>query len=453
MTYTAFLRNSAPTDVPPAYRGGLVLDLFPELSRSTLTAHLHKIVEEVGQPTPQAIEFAMFSAAVYAADKKSPRGRTEDRWTRSLQLSAPVSNVEAWVPATPILKDALEYLTGDLWSLGWRQERTRIWGAKRTARRDFDAVCLFSGGLDSLIGAVNLLELPEQPNVVLLGHYDSTRTPRVQEDLANVLKDRYGPRRVELVQVMVRPAESRDQQQYQLPKMRENTTRSRSLVFLGLGLAAASALRPETPLYIPENGFIALNVPLIGARLGSCSTRTTHPHFLKRLGEAIRTVGITNPIINPYRFQTKGEMLMQCANQELIRDLARMSISCAHPEVGRYERTGYGNCGYCFPCLIRRASMHAAGLDDPGHYGRNVCTDRDLYDRGRTRGRDARALFEALQLLSTPLRSSALAPALAGPVRAEELGEYARLYRQGMQELQNFFEQGSTEAVRQLAGL
>ena len=398
------------------------------------------------------VDFALFSSAVYAADKKVARRRTDDRWTRDLQMSVPVTAQDLWTTATPEFKEALEFLTGDRWVLEWRPEQNRIWGVRNAARHAFDAVCLFSGGLDSLVGAIDLLESPSQPSVVLLSHYDSTLTPRVQEELAGILSAHYGPRRVKLVQVMVRPTESRELQQYPLSRVRETTTRSRSFVFLGLGLAAASALGPATPLYIPENGFIALNIPLVSARLGSCSTRTTHPYFLGRLMNALDRVGLKNPILNPYGHLTKGEVLAGCKNQDLLRRLAPKSISCAHPEVGRYEHTGYGNCGYCYPCLIRRASMHTVGLDRSTEYNRDVRTDSEIFSARRARGRDARAVFGALQLAVTPMRSSDLAPALAGPVPRSELSAYARLYREGLRELRSFFEEGSSPGVRQVAG-
>lgn len=52
-----------------------------------------------------------------------------------------------------------------------------------------------------------------------------------------------------------------------------------------------------TGLYL-ENGFIGLNIPLTGGRKGTCSTRTTHPHFLRQFNDILETVGIKNTITN-----------------------------------------------------------------------------------------------------------------------------------------------------------
>src|SRR5262249_25652186 len=142
----------------------------------------------------------------------------------------------------------------------------------------------------------------------------------------------------------------------------ETTFRSRSLVFLGLAVYAASKVGVDVPVLIPENGPIALNVPLNPSRRGSCSTRTVHPQFLSMLGEALRGAGLGNPIRNPYEFKTKGEMVNECRAPELLEQIYTKSNSCG--KAGR--KTHWQNrkaraCGGCIPRLFRRASLHAKG--------------------------------------------------------------------------------------------
>jgi 7-cyano-7-deazaguanine synthase in queuosine biosynthesis len=446
-----FVRNASSISVPPTHCDGLVFDLFPEPNRSTIAANLGCLVEQVGLPTQAGIDFLLLSSAIYAADKKTPRRFAPDRWTRSFDVLAPVAEPTCWANTTPPLIEALSFLTGDHWAIQWRLEHNSLWNARYIARTTFDVVCLFSGGLDSLVGAINLLEDPKQQRVLLLGHYDGNLTPRVQMRLATALKNHYGHDRVHLVQVLVRPAEARLKQQYPLPTWREATTRSRSLVFLGLGLAAASALGPTIPLYVPENGFITLNVPLIKARLGSCSTRTTHPYFFTQLRLALAVIGLINPVVNPFEHVTKGEILAHCQNQILLEELAYQTVSCAHPDVGRYTQASYGNCGYCFPCLIRRASLHTIHLDDPAHYTYDVCMNSRLVEGRSARGRDVRAIFAALQYMKD---SGPLTPLLSGPLPdSSKLHTFLRVYRQGLDELQRFFVAKLNTDIRQIAGI
>ena len=63
----------------------------------------------------------------------------------------------------------------------------------------------------------------------------------------------------------------------------EITTRTRSFLFFTHAIILASCLNKKTNLYIPENGLISLNIPLTNTRLGSSSTRTTHPYYMKML--------------------------------------------------------------------------------------------------------------------------------------------------------------------------
>lgn len=454
MNTPVFLRNTPSTPVPARYQGGLVLDLFSQPSRSTVAENLGRLVDVVGPLKREGLDFLLFAAAVYVADKKARRQTAPDRWTRELEMSAPVADPSRWEEATPRFVEALSFLTGDRWRLEWRGEENRLRSARGRRRGDFDAVCLLSGGLDSLIGAIDLLEDDRRPRVLLVGHYDSTLTPRVQKRLADSLAGHYGSDRVSLVQVMTRPAARRRKQLYPLPAGREATTRSRSVMFLGLGLAAASACGPEVPLHVPENGFIALNVPLTSSRWGSCSTRTVHPYFFDRMLEALANVGLANPVSNPYQLSTKGEMLNGCKNHTLLRELASHSVSCAHPELGRYEQTGYGDCGYCYPCLIRRAAMHAVGLDEAADYKRDVCNDAELLESNSARKRDTRAVFAALNGASHSSGSSPHVALLSGPIpdRAA-VGSYSDVHMRGLEELRTLFADKASAGVRRIAGL
>jgi hypothetical protein len=53
-------------------------------------------------------------------------------------------------------------------------------------------------------------------------------------------------------------------------------------------------------------------------------------------GEALAELGIGNPIVNPVRLQTKGELLAACRDPQLLAALADRSISCAASGVRRY---------------------------------------------------------------------------------------------------------------------
>ena len=86
-------------------------------------------------------------------------------------------------------------------------------------------------------------------------------------------------------------------------------------------------------LFVCENGFISVNPPLTNTRLGSLSTRTAHPVFLKLFQRLLDAADLRVHIENPYRFKTKGEMLKECSDQEFLKKNAHITTSC-----GRFGR-------------------------------------------------------------------------------------------------------------------
>jgi hypothetical protein len=140
----------------------------------------------------------------------------------------------------------------------------------------------------------------------------------------------------------------------------ENSTRGRSFLFFALGVFAGTGLGNGFVLRVPENGLIALNVPLDPLRLGSNSTRTTHPYYMARWNDLLTELGIDGRVENPYWDKTKGEMTKSCSNRPLLLKLAPDALSCSSPTKGRWHGLGIEHCGYCLPCLIRRAALDSA---------------------------------------------------------------------------------------------
>jgi hypothetical protein len=149
----------------------------------------------------------------------------------------------------------------------------------------------------------------------------------------------------------------------------EPSSRSRSLLFITLGLALASIDRAT--LWVPENGFASINPPLGRDRLGSLSTRTTHPAFLAGLQDVLTCVGAHAVLINPFEQQTKGEMFSAAAEsigKPAATRLLSITNSCAHVGHPGPRSSPMLACGVCFGCIMRRASFRAAGLKDASEY-------------------------------------------------------------------------------------
>lgn len=114
-------------------------------------------------PSELGADMLVVAAHVHAADTRISRStESQDAWTREIRLVVPVSDPVRWTAAVPILVRALNFLTGDRWDVGFRKRAEGYAklvpaAAPTLIPATFDGVSLFSGGLDSLIGAIDSL--------------------------------------------------------------------------------------------------------------------------------------------------------------------------------------------------------------------------------------------------------------------------------------------------------
>lgn len=416
---------------------------------SILDISLSSLYRRCRIPSPAVLDLLFLSSIIYNVDKLVARSKAEDNWTRLLELEIPVSNPECWDSVTNPLEESISFLTGDIWKLRFckleyplhRPRRLKYRRRRKNIRVRSDAVCLFSGGLDSLIGAIDWLEKDKQKNLLLVGHNDYPGPKSDQYDLWRCLKSFYNTR-TDLLQIRVS----------QNPAGREISLRSRSFVFVALGIYAAASIGKEVPLLIPENGTIALNVPLTPSRRGSCSTRTTHPFFLKKLRETLEGVGINNTLFNPLESKTKGECVRECLNQELLKSVALRSVSCAKSGHTREwcNRSASG-CGYCMPCIFRRASLHTIGLDTEV-YGRDICTGQVHPHSDGVLPNDFRAVLSFLRNKPSRKYISYLL-VMNGKISIDKLPEYSVLVNRAMDEIRSLIRDKACDDIKRFAGI
>jgi len=415
-------------EVDPTAERCLVLHFSGGAAKERVRESVLTSIEEQCEATLSGTvqDFLYASMGAYLADMCIPRRTAEDRWSRDLTLHLPVFTQSRWRRAGRSLVTALRFLTGDEWAISIRGRSEEVPEPSTSADSEKpETVCLLSGGLDSLVGAIDLLR--GRNAVAFVSHHGGGMTARFQSDTFAALRARYQDQCFENQFYVVGP---------HLGDKGENSMRSRSILFLGLGVAVASALGDRVPVVVPENGLISLNAPLTRTRVGSSSTRTTHPHFIASVRQVLGVLGISNDIVMPYRHMTKGEMLAKVGDQEALESVLALTMSCSHPEVARWGGATPGtHCGYCFPCLIRRAAVTAVGLEDA-----DADYTYDVRDRAPTgkRGSDLRAVKMALardEQSATPRIFRVLE---AGPLPSEEISAYAGVYTRGMCELSAF---------------
>ena len=207
-------------------------------------------------------------------------------------------------------------------------------------------------------------------------------------------------------------------------------------MFLSLGAICGSALQVKSKLYVPENGMISLNIPLTPLRVGSHSTRTTHPQYISMMQELFNGLGLGVTIVNPFQFKTKGEMLAECLNQKLVADTETMS--CSHPS-GRYDGLGNGHCGYCVPCIIRQASFKAAGVVDKYPYRKNIHAKK--LQVGKVEGADILAFKYMIAKVDRQPKYLTAAIRLTGALPSGDVANYIHVYSRALTEVNNLIKE------------
>lgn len=327
-------------------------------------------------PAPRAWDFLSLALSIVTADFAEHRSCSPDGWTREFELIVAVNDASFWNANASLVENLLAFLTTDRWKIRFTDHEYVPTCERKPAYAASDSVILLSGGLDSYIGAMDLVHQGRKPFAV-------SQIVRGDAEKQASFASRLGGLnhfQVNHNSDVPDPENSPSQ-------------RARSIGFISYGVAIATTLAQynegdEVILYVCENGFISVNPPLTGGRLGSLSTRTTHPVVFALLQRLLNNAGLRIRIENPYRFKTKGEMLLEAATQELLQASAFHTTSC-----GRFNHFGYRHCGRCVPCQVRRAAFKKWGIADETQY---VYTDLSRDDDEHSRFDDVRSVLIAI---------------------------------------------------------
>lgn len=333
---------------------------------SRASGSLLKRIRELGiNVNENAIDLITIASAVTAAETFERREDAADAWSRIMHLHVPVTDEDMWNKLSHRLSSILNFLTGDQWKFTFSKTNFKMpkpivsknSKARLNSLKGLNSVCLFSGGLDSAAGAIDIINGKSAYKPLLLSH--AYRGDGVkQKSIKKLLKSNYGELSYSISPRLMTSLKGKT----------DVTMRGRSFNFLAMAVLGISALRNAngensiSTIIVPENGYISINPPLTRRRIGSHSTRTTHPYFLSRLEGLLEDAGFHVKFVNPYQFKTKGEMLAECVDQVSIAKAIPLSVSCSH-----WHRK-HKQCGYCVPCLIRRSSIHHAGFSKDAKY-------------------------------------------------------------------------------------
>ena len=109
------------------------------------------------EPASRAWDLLSIALAVVATDVSVRRDNSPDGWTRKLDLQVAVSDPDFWTSQLEVLAQQLRFLTTDIWNVTFLECSLPPMPEAQSARPDQDSVVLLSGGLDSLVGAIDIV--------------------------------------------------------------------------------------------------------------------------------------------------------------------------------------------------------------------------------------------------------------------------------------------------------
>lgn len=312
---------------------------------------------------PRLLDLLEIASAVFCADSTVSRGgltqpRDGKTWRRSLDFNFAVRDIEFWEQSdvSRLLRDTIEFMTDDqirchfTESVQSPQIQSYLKYDVHTQEAfHIDDVVLFSGGLDSLAGALQTLVTTDR-RIALVTHRSAPKTIRSQNELVKHLKKQFGDRILWVPVLVHRKGQ----------KSKESTQRSRSLLFAALGCVVAQMLGSNQIQFF-ENGIVSQNLPLARPITGTLATRTTHPQTLKYLEALLSEVCEAQlDVHNRFEWWTKTDVINFLKTNGHSK-LLPYTVSCNHT----FKRESkVRHCGSCTQCLDRRFAVLANDLSE-----------------------------------------------------------------------------------------
>lgn len=282
-------------------------------------------------------------AAVEFADRRWARSRVQ--WARHIHVTIPVHEIATWQDGDVQhnLRNTLRHLTGDEWDFTF----TRSDGDAMTKSRPRhlfplqhkELVIAYSDGLDSLCVSGLYNDNDEAVRVRVSKH---KRTNRPDDQPFDRLP----------FNVHVRPS-------------KEDSVRSRGFKFAAV-TAIAAHISGVSRVVVPESGQGALGPVLLPLR-GVYPDYRSHPTFFRRMEKFVRALlGVGISYEQPRLWFTKGQTVAAFLKKHDM-DARRVinTRSCWQFRANVRVRGSLRQCGICAACLLRRMSLHAAGVEEP----------------------------------------------------------------------------------------
>ena len=367
---------------------GCELDREIRFSSASLESYLFAGWEET------VFDALVVAAAVEFCDRR--RRRPAYGWGREFQLRISVHNPDRWnaKPVRTALIAALSFLTGDIWQIEFSKRKV----SKEPVRQRslplpsrMRAVIPFSKGMDSraVAGLVS----------------EACGSELVRVRVGSEVRDKF-------VGVKKQPFTSIP---YEVTargrSFPETSARSRGFKF-ALVSAIAAYLADVEEIILPESGQGALGPALIPVGQAYEDYRN-HPLFMRRMETLIAAlfdhrVRYSFPRLWFTKAETLRAFVTECADGETWAQTWSCWQQSRHASVDKKQR----QCGICAACMLRRLSVHAAGLHEPAERYVWETLESLTFEAGAAEGFPQRRITRAMREY-----------AIAGALHMEHLGD------------------------------
>lgn len=344
--------------------------------------YLSKFVKSVDRLKGRYKDLLEIAGYIFAADRYCSRGSNLanelHRWSREFDFHFKVRDLEFWrkEEIQKLLNDALKFMTGDHNYKFTFYKAEPDFPTSLFDNEDFIPdhpenckIVLFSGGIDSLAGVIELINETDS-EIWLASHQSgSTKIKRTQRKLFEAIEEKYPGRcKHYKYQCGLSVDTSNDESQ-----------RTRPLLYMATAFTLARAYK-QNEITVYENGITSINLPETQDLMNGRASRTTHPKTIVLLEKLFRKIA-DEPfhIHHPYLLKTKTEVVEFLKKYDAL-DLLNSSVSCSGT---RKNMSDFTHCGECGQCIDRRFAVYAAEVekyDEAGIYRFNFLKD-DLLEK------------------------------------------------------------------------
>ncbi len=286
-------------------------------------------------------------------------------WSRDIDLHIKVRDLKFWEKdeVRKKLDETLSFMTGDWnWNFKFYQHSGEIeyelFGDETfviESEKETNVV-LFSGGLDSLSGIIELLRTTDNQLCLVSHQSGNPSVGKVQNDLFDEIKMLYPGRCYHYkYECSLRGQQSADE-----------TQRTRSFLFNSIAYTLASTYKLNENILF-ENAITSFNIAETQDMINSRSSRTTHPKTLGLMSELMTMIHESEyKIKNRFYDKTKADVIavLKRYGHEKMLDIA---VSCSGSRNKKNKHTTH--CGICSQCIDRRFGAYYVEVEEEDENG------------------------------------------------------------------------------------